>query len=114
MGREIIEIIFEKRDWHEKRELYTIAPEELDNYLAEFIRSVKHIKDGEDYEPSSLRSLISSFERHLKKNNCPASVINDRQFELTLKCLQSKQKELKKAGRGNKDKAAAPLTEEDI
>ena len=65
-------------------------------------------KDGGEYEPSSLRSLLASVERHLKKNSYPASIFSDRQFELTRRCLQSKQKELKKAGRGNKDKAAAP------
>ena len=52
-------------------------------------------------------------ERHLKKNNYPVS-IKDKQFELTRKCLQSKQKELKKAGRGNKDKATVALTDEEI
>ena len=49
-----------------------------------------------------------------EENNYPVSIINDKQFELTRKCLQSKQKELKKAGRGNKDKAAMALTEEEI
>ena len=33
---------------------------------------------------------------------------------MTRKCLQSKQKELKKVGRGKKDKAAVTLTEEEI
>ena len=37
---------------NEEREVHTIAPAELNKYLAEFIRSVRH-KD-EDYEPSSL------------------------------------------------------------
>ena len=70
---------------------------------------------GGEYEPSSLRSLLASVERHLKKNCYPASIFSDRQFELTRRCLQSKQKELKKAGRGNnKDKAAAPLTDQEI
>ena len=91
-----------------------ITPEDLDRYLAEFIRSVRR-KDGGEYEPSSLRSLLASVERHLKKNSYPASIFSDRQFELTRRCLQSKQKELKKAGRGHKDKAAAPpLTDLEI
>ena len=97
----------------EEQELSAITPEDLDRYLAEFIRSVRH-KDGGEYEPSSLRSLLASVERHLKKNCYPASVFSDRQFELTRRCLQSNQKELKKAGRGNKDKAAAPLTDQEI
>ena len=43
------------------REVHTIAPAELNKYLAEFIRSVRR-KSG-DYEPSSLRCLVSSLER---------------------------------------------------
>ena len=86
----------------EERELSAVTPEDLDRYLAEFIRSVRR-KDGGECEPSSLRSLLASVEWHLKKNTCsyPASIFSDRQFELTQRCLQSKQKELKKAGRGN-------------
>jgi len=42
---------------------------ELNEYICEFIISVR-TKDGKDYEPSSLRSLLASFERHLKKNSC--------------------------------------------
>ena len=97
----------------EERELSAITPEDLYRYLAEFIRSVRR-KDGIEYEPSSLRSLLTSVERHLKKNSYPASIFSNRHFELTPRCLQSKQKELKKAGRGNKDKAAAPLTDQEI
>ena len=52
----------------EERELSAITPEDLDRYLAEFIRSVRR-KDGGEYEPSSLGSLLASVERHLKKNS---------------------------------------------
>ena len=90
-----------------------ITPEDLVRYLAEFICSVIR-KDGREYEPSSLRSLLASVERHLKKNSYPARIFSDRRFRLTRRCLQSKQKELKKAGRGIKDKAAAPLTDQEI
>ena len=98
---------------NEQREVQEINPQELDRYLADFIRSVRR-KDGEDYEPTSLRSLIGSFERHLKNNNYPASIMNDREFELTRRSLQAKQKELKKAGKGNKDRAAAPLSDVEV
>ena len=59
-----------------------MEPEELNKYLAEFIHSVR-CKDGEDYEPSSLRCLVSSIERHLKKNNYTKCIINDKE----LNCL---------------------------
>ena len=45
---------------NEQREVQEINPQELDRYLADFIRSVRG-KDGEDYEPTILRSLIASF-----------------------------------------------------
>ena len=70
-------------------------------------------KDGEDYEPSSLRCFVSSIERHLKKNNY-TKIIKEKECELFRKCLQAKQKELKKAGRGNKDKAAVAITDEEV
>ena len=63
----------------EERELSAITPEDFDRHLAEFIRSVRR-KDGGEYEPSSLRSLLASVERHLKKNSYPASIFSDRQF----------------------------------
>ena len=50
---------------NEQRKLEEIQPEELNRYVGEFILSVKR-KDGQDYEPSSLRGLFSSFNRYLK------------------------------------------------
>jgi len=66
---------FLRNEENDEREVHTIEPAELKKYLAEFIRSVRH-KDGEDYEPSSLRCLLSSIERHLKKINYLVSIIN--------------------------------------
>ena len=99
-----------RNEKNDEREVQDIEPAELNKHLAEFIRSVRR-KDGEDYEPSSLRCLVSSIERHLKKNNYTKSIINDKEFELFRK---AKQKELKKAGRGNKDKAAVAITDEEV
>ena len=78
-----------------------ISAVELNEYISQFITSVR-TKDGTEYEPTSLRSLTASFERHLKKKNCSASIINDLVFEKTIKVLQSKQKQLKKQGKGNR------------
>ena len=75
-------------------------------------RDVKLLNDflgGEKKEERELSAINpQDLDRYL------ASIFSDRQFELTRRCLQSKQKELKKAGRGNKDKAAAPLTDQEI
>jgi hypothetical protein len=57
---------------------------------------------------------MASFERHLKKKGYSASIINDLVFEKTRKVLQSKQKQLKKQGKGNKPRASVALTSEEL
>ncbi|CAH3017022.1 unnamed protein product, partial [Porites evermanni] len=70
-------------------------------------------KNGEDFEPSSLRGLICSFNRHLKACKYPCSVIEDSQFEQVRQALEARSKELKKDGKGNKPKAAEAITDEE-
>ena len=79
---------------NELRKVEEIPALELNEYICEFIISVR-TKDGKDYEPSSLRSLLASFERHLKKNSYSASIMNDLVLEKARKVLLSKQKEFK-------------------
>ena len=79
---------------NELRKVEEIPALELNEYICEFIISVR-TKDGKDYEPSSLRSLLASFERHLKKNSYSASIMNDLVLEKARKVLPSKQKEFK-------------------
>ena len=43
-----------------------IEAEELNEYLCEYILSVKR-NDGKDFEPLSLRGMLSSFNRHLEE-----------------------------------------------
>ena len=95
---------------NELRKVEEIPALELNEYICEFIISVR-TKDGKDYEPSSLRSLLASFERHLKKNSYSASIMNDLAFEKTRKVLLSKQKELKKKARTN---ASTALTSDEL
>ena len=59
----LIEFLREK---HNQRNSEGIEAEELNEYLWEFILSMKR-KDGKDFEPSSLRDMLSSFNRHLKE-----------------------------------------------
>ena len=82
---------------NELRKVEEIPGLELSEYICEFIISVR-TKDGKDYEPSSLRSLLAGFERHLKKKGYSASIMNDLVFAKTRKVLLSKQKELQKKG----------------
>lgn len=58
--------------------------------------------------------MIAGFERYLKQKNYQAGIINNLVFEKTRKTLHSKQKQLKKQGRGNKPNASVPVTEEEM
>ena len=58
----------------EDRKIEDIPAAELNEFISEFIISVR-TKDGNEYEPTSLRSLMASFERHLKKKGYSASII---------------------------------------
>jgi len=60
----------------EDRKIEDIPAAELNEFISEFIISVR-TKNGNEYEPTSLRSLMASFERHLTKQGYSASIIND-------------------------------------
>ena len=51
---------------NEKKSMEDIPSAELNVYLSEFIIKVR-TKQNKDYEPNSLRAIIASFERHLKR-----------------------------------------------
>lgn len=52
---------------NETRDFHSIPMTELDELLAMFLLSIKKV-DGTDYEPSSLRGYISTFDRVLQEN----------------------------------------------
>ena len=106
----LIEFLREK---HEQRNPQEIEAKELNEYLCEFILSVKQ-KDGKDFKPSSLRGLFSRFNRHLKECEYPVSVIEDVGFERTRICLEAKNKQLVKEGKGNRPNAAEALSDDEI
>ena len=97
----------------ETRPVENIPPLELNSFISEFIITVRR-KDNEEYEPDSLRAMIASFERYLRKKNYGFSIVNDKEFEKTRAALKSKQKDLKKKGKGGKPNASVPLTEEQV
>ena len=65
---------------NKSRRIEEIPPKELNEYISKFIVAVRR-KDGEDFEPSSLRGLICSFNRHLKACKYPCSVIEDTKLQ---------------------------------
>ena len=74
-----------------RTEIAEIPSAEVNELLSEFFSNVR-TKEGWDYEPSSLRGMVASFERHLKRKFYPVSVINNLAFESLRKTLHSKQK----------------------
>ena len=63
-------------------EFENIKPRELDQILCAFILTVKK-KDGEEYEPTTLRSFVSSFDRYLRKKGYPTAIIKEEEFRKT-------------------------------
>ena len=82
-------LLFTQLKNDEDRKIEDIPAAELNEFISEIIISVR-TKDGNEYEPTSLRSLMASFERHLKKKGYSASIINDLVFVNTgkLKCYE--------------------------
>ena len=92
-----------------------LTPQKLNKFVREFLVTVCEKEDNEEYKPNSLRAFFASFERHLKKkSNYGLCLMKDVQFKQTRKALQSKQRDLKRKGKGNKPNASAALSEEDI
>ena len=85
----------------------------MNDYISAFIVKVRK-QDGGEYEPTKLRSFISSFDRFLRKKNYPTTIIDGAEFRKTRDSLAAKQRELKKEGKGNKPKAARALTDEEV
>ena len=81
----------------ESRPVEEIPPHELSSFISEFIITVRKKENNEDYEPTSLRAMMASFERYLKKKNYGYSTMRDVEFEKARTALKSKQKNLTKS-----------------
>ncbi|KAH3752362.1 hypothetical protein DPMN_186979 [Dreissena polymorpha] len=68
----------------ESKEIHHIEPTLLDEYLATFLLFLKK-SNGTDVEPSSLRVIIASVDRYLKRHRygCSAMTGTGAQFALT-------------------------------
>ena len=69
-----------ERTKNDARKVEEIPPEELKDYISEFIVAVRR-KDGENFQPSRLRGLIGSLNRHLKGCKYCCNIIEDKEFE---------------------------------
>ena len=78
----------------EKREIENITPVELQAIIKKFVLAVRK-KNGDEYEPSSIRAFLQSIDRYLRKNNYGFSVLNDKEFHEVQDILKKKQKQTK-------------------
>ena len=95
------------------RDLHAIPPDELNLLLSQFIVAAR-TKTGRNYEPSSLRGILSSIDRCLGRENYGKRLFVDPEFNKTREALKARQKELKQQGHGNKPRATTALTDEEI
>ena len=72
--------------------------------------------DYNDYEPSTIRSIFSSIERHLKTKSYSKSLrlMIGLEFSKLREVIKTKQKLLKAQGRGNLPNRAQALTDDDV
>ena len=68
-----------------------------------FYAEVKN-KQGEDYEPESLKVMMASLDRHNK--GYTLSIVRVREFSSSKQVLEGKAKELRLAGRGKRPNKA--------
>ena len=97
----------------ERRSIEEIPAVEFNNYLSKFTFAAR-TKKGEEYEPFSLRGILSGVERHLRRAGYGKSFIKDNDLQKTRDTLKAKQKELKRQGKDNKPKATTALSDEEI
>ena len=77
-------------------------PAELNRLLEKFYAEVKN-KNGQDYEPDSLRVTIAALD----------SIVKDREFHSSKQVLEGKAKLLRQAGGGKRPNKARNLTKEE-
>ena len=84
-------------------------PEKLNNLLETFYAEVKN-KNGDDYEPDSLRVMIAALYRYLIEKGYKFSIIRDREFHSSKQVLEGKARQLRQSGMGKRPNKARSLT----
>ncbi|XP_044153487.1 uncharacterized protein LOC122940791 [Bufo gargarizans] len=102
-------------EMNENRKVEEIPHTELDTLLSKFILLVKR-KDGNEYEPHTLRCMVGSIDRFLKEHSYHHTIIygNSKDFPLTKQSLNAKIKFLKKIAESNPPIRPEALTDDDI
>ena len=97
----------------ERRDVLEIPPNVLDVLVGQFIKTAKFVdKDGIEqyYEPDSLTALHRGIDRFLRENDYGYSLVTSKEFTRSKKVLETRRKELKAQGKGNKPNRADAMT----
>ena len=86
---------------------------ELNQHLCRFLMQLKK-KDGTEYEPVTVRSIVGCIARYLNEKKYGANIMEHPDFRDMREVLKRKLKELKELGLGNHPKTAASLTEDEV
>lgn len=97
----------------ESRPIEVLPPEVLDLLFGNFIAVVKK-PDNSEYEPSSIRGMVSSLDRYLRGKQYRHCVNKNPLFAHSNNSINAKLRFLKAQGHGSKPNASDELTDEDI
>ncbi|KAK7088678.1 hypothetical protein V1264_022571 [Littorina saxatilis] len=97
----------------DKREIQTIQPQELCKILCCYFMNLKKM-DDQDYEPSTIKSVLNSIQRHLRSKDYCESVMCSPQFAQLRQVLKTKVKSVEQLGCGNLTNKAQPLKDADV
>ena len=87
----------------------TLPAEKLDALLCKFYAEVK-MKNGDDYEPESLKIMQAAIDRFLKERNYSWSITRAREFNNSQQVLNAKAISLRQEGKGKRPNKSKPLT----
>jgi integrase len=105
--------LFLEETLNEKRPIECIPPPELSDLLCKFFLGVRK-SDGSNYEPNTLRTFMSSIDRHLRRMKYGFQIISSVEFAKVREVLKAKQKDLKSEGKGNLSRKSDAITDEEI
>jgi integrase len=109
----ILKEFLQQPEINESREIQNIPPAELSTILSRFFITVRK-SNGSEYEPTSLRGMMSSFDRQLRRFNYGEYIATSPKFSQVREVLKSKQKLLKREGKGNFPNKADPINDQEI
>ena len=102
--------------WHKVRgitnELENIPENELDNILQSFFAKIQK-SDGTEYEPESLRVMLSAMDQYLRNKGREHSILKDKRFDSCRKVLNGKAIKLREKGMGKRKNKSELLTSDE-